>query len=159
VNTYPQGRRVTIERVRYTTMTKRVNSSVLRSYTDGHAIPSLCGPCNNGASNRGLPQAYAAWRRDVVQHLNLAAATYEHETGYAREDLWSLRTSNGGAFWLPFEHGRGDGRAGMTNLHPGRIARQVLGMVLAVQSDRRLLDEYPQMASAYFSDASGSIRR
>ncbi|MEP7021932.1 MAG: hypothetical protein ABI808_14900, partial [Pseudonocardiales bacterium] len=89
-----------------------------------------------------------------MQHLNLAAATYEHATDHERDDLWSLRTSNGGAFWLPFEHGRGDGQAGMTNLHPGRIARQLLGMVLALQSDRRLLDEYPQLASAYFSDAS-----
>lgn len=128
----------------------------IRSYRDGHAIPSLCKSCNTGASNRGLPQAYQAWRDDVVSNLELAAATYEYETGGARADLWGLQKRDGGALAIPIEHGRDALTKQMTNLHPGRIARQVLGMTLAVQETRGLLDN-PQLKAAYFSDGPASI--
>lgn len=128
----------------------------VRSYRDGHAIPSLCKSCNTDASIRGLPQAYQAWRDDVVSNLELAAATYEYETGGARADLWGLHKRDGGASVIPIEHGRDAFTKQMTNLHPGRIARQVLGMTLAVQSTRSLLDN-PQLKAAYFSDRAASI--
>jgi hypothetical protein len=116
---------------------------VIRSYRDGHTIPSLCKSCNTGASNRGLPQAYQAWRDDVVSNLELAAATYEYKTG--------------GALVVPIEHGRDTFTKQMTNLHPGRIARQVLGMTLAVQATRSLIDNNPQLKAAYFSDETASM--
>ena len=130
---------------------------VVRSYGDGHTIPSLCKSCNTGASIRGLPQAYQAWRDDVVSNLELAAATYEDKTGGARADLWRLRMRDGGAFAIPIEHGRDTFMKTMTNLHPGRIARQVLGMTLAVQATRSLLDHNPQLKAAYYSDEAASI--
>jgi hypothetical protein len=130
---------------------------VVRSYSDGHVIPSLCSSCNNRASRRGLPQAYTAWRDDVVSHVNLAAATYEFQTGGARTDLWALQKPDGGAFVLPIEHGKDVLSKRMMNLHPGRIARQILGMTLAVQASRNLLDNHPQLAAAYSSDGPTSI--
>jgi len=130
---------------------------VVKSYRDGHAIPSLCESCNNGASRRGLPQAYTAWRDDVLSKINLAAATYEHHVGGAQTDLWALQKPDGSAFFLPIEHGRDELSKQMTNLHPGRIARQVLGMTLAVQASRSLVDNHPQLATAYFSDDPASI--
>jgi hypothetical protein len=129
----------------------------VESYRDGHVVPSLCSPCNNRASRRGLPQAYAAWRDDVVSHVNLAAATYEFHTGRARTDLWALQKPDGAAFLLEVEHGKDVLSKKMTNLHPGRIARQILGMTLAVQSSRDLLDNHPQLAAAYSSDGPMSI--
>jgi hypothetical protein len=131
---------------------------VVKSYWDGHVIPSLCSSCNNRASRRRLPQAYTAWRDDVLSNINLAAATYEHHTGRARTDLWALRKPNGGACVLPpIEHGKDDRSKQMMNLHPGRIARQILGMTLAVQASRNLLDNHPQLAAAYSSDGPTSI--
>lgn len=130
---------------------------VFDSYRHGHVIPSLCSRCNNGASHRGLPQAYTAWRDDVVSHVNLAAATYEFQTGRPRTDLWAWQKPDGTAFLLGVEHGRDANSKQMTNLHPGRIARQILGMTLAVQASRDLLDNYPQLAAAYFSDGPTSI--
>ncbi|MBX7133666.1 MAG: hypothetical protein K1X67_13415 [Fimbriimonadaceae bacterium] len=121
----------------------------VRSYWDGHAIPSLCSSCNNRASRRGLPQSYTSWRTDVLGHINLAAATFEFHTGRARTDFWALRKRDGEAFLLPLEHGKGLDSKQMMNLHPGRIARQILGMILAVQSTRELVDNHSQLAAAY----------
>ncbi|MGN2638717.1 hypothetical protein ACTD5D_21600 [Nocardia takedensis] len=45
----------------------------------------------------------------------------------------------------------------MRNLHPGRIARQILGGILAVQNTRRLLDDHPRLQAAYFSEEPASI--
>ncbi|QQW36306.1 hypothetical protein [Mycobacterium marinum] len=128
-----------------------------KSYLEGHAIPSLCAPCNNRASRRGLPQAYTAWRTDVLAHINLAAATLEFNTGRARTDFWTLQSPDGGAFYLPFEHGKGVDSKKMMNLHPGRIARQILGMILAVQSTRELVDDHSNLTTAYSSDGPTSI--
>jgi hypothetical protein len=129
----------------------------VRSYLNGHAIPSLCSPCNNRASHRRLPQAYTAWRTDVLGHINLAAATFEFRTGRPRTDFWTLHKPDGGAFFLPFEHGKGVDSQQMMNLHPGRIARQILGMILAVQSSRELVDNHSNLAAAYSSDEPESI--
>lgn len=127
------------------------------SYWDGHAIPSLCSPCNNSASRRRLPQAYTSWRTDVLGHINLAAATFEFQTGRARTDFWALQKPDGGAFYLPVEHGKGVDSKQMMNLHPGRIARQILGMILAVQASRELVDNHSQLVAAYSSDGPTSI--
>lgn len=129
----------------------------VRSYWDGHAIPSLCSPCNNRASHRRLPQAYTSWRTDMLGHINFAAATLEFHTGRARTDFWKLQKPNGGAFFLPVEHGKGVDSKQMMNLHPGRIARQILGMILAVQSSRELVDNHSNLAAAYSSDGPTSI--
>ncbi|MHA3019667.1 hypothetical protein ACXPWS_05280 [Mycobacterium sp. BMJ-28] len=130
---------------------------VVQSYLDGHIIPSLCASCNNLASHRGLPQAYTAWRDDVLSHLNLAAATYEYQTGGARTDLWRLQRPDGSAFRLEVEHGKDTHSKQMKNLHPGRIARQILGMILAVQESRSLHDDHPHLTSAYLSGEPTSI--
>ncbi|MDT5028972.1 MAG: hypothetical protein QOE61_5398, partial [Micromonosporaceae bacterium] len=45
----------------------------------------------------------------------------------------------------------------IVNLNPGKIVRQVLGMLLAVQDSRHLRDTHPQLAAAYFSDQPASI--
>ncbi|MDI1463363.1 hypothetical protein QEZ54_20480 [Catellatospora sp. KI3] len=130
--------------------------AVLRSYQDGHTIPSLCLACNNGAGDRGLPQAYALWRDDTIGHLQRAAAGFHHVTGQPHNDMfWVFKDT--GAFTLPMEHGRGLGTEHLVTLNPSRIIRQVLGMIMAVQDSRHLLDVYPQLVSAYRSDKPASI--
>jgi len=124
---------------------------VLRSFEEGHTIPSLCEGCNNQASQRGLPQAYALWRDDVIGHLKQAAAAFHQASENSPNDLWSLVRADR-AFNLPMEHGTELGSDRIVNLHPGRIARHVLGMILAVQESRYLLDNHPQLAAAYHSD-------
>ena len=130
--------------------------AVVRSYQEGHTIPSLCRADNNRASDRGLPQAYALWRDDTIGHLLGAAAAFHHVTGLPHNDMFSVAKDNG-AFTLPMVHGRGLGTQHIVNLNPGKIARQVLGMMLAVQDSRHLLDAHPLLASAYFSDGPASI--
>lgn len=129
---------------------------VLRSFEEGHTIPSLCEECNSKASQRGLPQAYALWRNDVIGHLTQAAAAFHNASGYPPNDLWAIAQPNG-AFSLPMEHGTELGADRVVNLHPGRIVRHVLGMILAVQRSRYLLDDCSQLATAYHSDEPTSI--
>jgi len=114
-------------------------------FSDGHAVPTLCGPCNNGASDRGLPQAYAKWQEDVIYQLRQVAAAYSAKTGKTPNDLWSHETAPGVPFILPLVHGQGTS----ITLQPGRVARQILGMILAIQMDKFLLTEYPQLKEAY----------
>lgn len=129
-----------------------------RHFTDGHALPCLCGECNHGASHRRLPQAYTAWHHDVVDHIRFCAATYQHNTGGDPTDFWYLFRPGNRPLLVSMEHGRSnvDPRQ-MNNLHPGRIARQILGGVLAVQNDRQLLDGHPQLKAAYFANGPASI--
>lgn len=129
---------------------------VLRSYSAGHTVPSLGSECNGGADRRGLPQAYTLWHKDMVGHVQLAAATFEHATSNARQDLFAL-IRPAGAFLLPVEHGRQHDSKHLVTLNPNKIVRQALGMVLAVQETRHLLEAYPQLATAYFSDEPASI--
>jgi hypothetical protein len=129
----------------------------LRQFTEGHALATLCRECNTGASERGLPQAYTGWHRDVVGHVQLCAAAYHHVTGGDPSDFWALSRPEDRAFLVPMEHGRGVDPQKMTNLHPGRIVRQILGGFLAVQNNRRLLDDHPQLRAAYFDDGPASI--
>ncbi|MGW3399955.1 hypothetical protein [Streptomyces hydrogenans] len=131
--------------------------TVLRSFSHGHTIPSLCKADNNRASHRGLPEAYALWREDTIGHLREAAAAFHHASGQPHNDLFSIAAKDGGAFMLPMEHGTKLGSEHITNLNPGKIVRQVLGMMLAVQDTRYLLDKQPQLAAAYHSDESTSI--
>jgi len=65
----------------------------LRSYDKGHTIPSLCLDCNGGASKRGLPQAYATWRKDVYGLLGQCAAMMHAVRGLERHNLWRLAKS------------------------------------------------------------------
>jgi hypothetical protein len=129
---------------------------VLRSFQEGHTIPSLCEEHNNKASQRGLPQAYALWHNDVIGHLNQAAVAFHRTSGHPPNDLW-LVVKPDEAFSLPMEHGTKLGSDRIVNLHPGRIARHVLGMVLAVQGSRSLLDNHSQLVTAYHSDEPTSI--
>lgn len=122
-------------------------------FSDGHTVPTLCGPCNNCASDRGLPQAYAKWQDDVIYQLRQVAAAYSATTGKAPNDLWSHERTPGEPFVLPLVHGRGTS----ITLQPGRIARQVLGMILAIQMDKFLLTEYAQLKQAYESKGSSDI--
>ncbi|MEV0943979.1 hypothetical protein AB0I90_26845 [Micromonospora wenchangensis] len=130
---------------------------VLRSYEHGHTIPSLCRACNGGASERGLPQAYATWRKDTFGLLGQAAAAMHAASGWDHNDLWRLAKSETEAFWLPVEHGRGIAPGGGFSLHPGRIVRQVIGMILAVQGTRHLRDEHPELIAAYQSKEPASL--
>jgi hypothetical protein len=130
--------------------------AILRSYRDGHTIPSLCAACNNGASDRGMPQAYARWHDDTIGHLREAAAAFHYVTGQPHHDMFSVVKATG-AFTLPMEHGHMLGRERIVNLNPGKIVRQVLDMLLAVQDSRHLLDTDPQLTAAYFSDQPASI--
>lgn len=130
--------------------------TVLRSFEQGHTIPSLCEADNNKASNRGLPQAYALWRDDTVGHLQEAAAAFRQVTGQPHNDLFFV-VRESGAFTLPMEHGTKFGTEHIVNLNPGKIARHVLGMMLAVQDTRYLLDTQPQLAAAYHSNEPISI--
>ncbi len=130
---------------------------VFRQFPKGHALETLCMQCNGGASERGLPQAYTAWHADVLGHLPRCGAAYRHVFGADPNDLWTRNRSDGSAWILPLEHGRGVDPETMRNLHPGRIARQILGGILAVQNTRRLLDDHPQLQAAYFSEEPASI--
>lgn len=130
--------------------------AVLRSFESGHTIPSLCRADNNQASDRGLPQAYALWRDDTIGHLQEAAAAFHHVTGQPHNDMF-FAIREGGAFRLPMEHGTKLGSERIVNLNPGKIVRQVLGMMLAVQDTRYLLDTHPQLAAGYYSDEPTSI--
>lgn len=94
---------------------------VLRSFQEGHTIPSLCEEHNNKASQRGLPQAYALWHNDVIGHLNQAAVAFHRTSGHPPNDLW-LVVKPDEAFSLPMEHGTKLGSDRIVNLHPGRIA-------------------------------------
>ncbi|MFG2294687.1 hypothetical protein [Streptomyces sp. NPDC048603] len=114
--------------------------TVLRSFERGHTIPSLCEADNNKASQRSLPEAYALWRNDTIGHLREAAAAFHHVSGQPHNDLFFIAAREGGAFMLPMEHGTKLGSEHITNLNPGKIVRQLLGMMLAVQDTRYLLD-------------------
>ncbi len=130
--------------------------TVLREFSEGHSVRTLCLECNNGASQRGLPQAYTAWRADVVGHLQTAAAAFHQVTGRPHTDIWGAEWEAGGPIVLPLEHGRGASEK-FNNLHPGRIVRQLLGMILAVQAERKLATDYPILADAYFEEGPASI--
>ena len=129
---------------------------VLREYAEGHSVRSLCKECNNAASRRGLPQAYTAWRDDVAAILQRAGAAYAKVNHTPANDLWKAHSSDG-PMYLPMNHGTGVKPDQINNLHPGRIARQLLGMLLAVQGNRNLRDDNPQLVEAYFSDEPTSI--
>jgi hypothetical protein len=126
---------------------------VSADFEDGTWVSTLCEKCNTGASKRGLPQAYAKWREDVVHQLREVAAAFVGVSGNDPADLWSLERPGGTPFLIPMKHGDGT----RITLQPGRIARQVLGMILAVQADPFLHAEYPQLAAAYTSKAAASI--
>jgi hypothetical protein len=113
---------------------------IIREFTEGHAIPVLCDDCNGGASNRGLPGAYKLWRNDVIEAVKTATIRESHGRAF---DIW------GSAVEVGVDHDYA--------LHPGRVARQVLGMLLAVQDSPDLVREHPQLQAAYFSDDAASI--
>ncbi len=113
---------------------------LIREFLDGHAIPRLCDKCNGGASNRNLPAAYKLWRNEVIGAVRSATSKHSQVRAFS---IW--RTD------LVVDIGHSYA------LHPGRIVRQVLGMVLAVQDDRELADHYPQLRDAYFSEVAASI--
>jgi hypothetical protein len=129
---------------------------VIRTCQEGHAVPTLCDGCNGEASRRALPQAYQRWRQDTITYLALLAQRVHQETGRDPNAIFEWM-NNDGAFMLPrMEHGGALG-PDLVHLHPGRISRQVLGMMLAVQGDRYLLDSAPILAQAYLSDDQASI--
>lgn len=115
---------------------------VLRDFQDGHSIRSLCEDCNNKGTTRGLVKAYTRWDEDVNAYLSRVASLFAHTRH---------------PFSVPMDHGRGVDPGQRENLCPGSIARQVLGMMLAVQHKPYLMEDHPQLKDAYFSDAPTSI--
>lgn len=113
---------------------------VLHAFRDGHAIPVLCSDCNQRASQRGLPLAYKQWRSEVIKAIKLRA---RHQRLSKPFDVWRSDQS------VEIHHGYDN--------HPGRIVRQVVGMILAVQQSPQLREEFPQLLRAYRSDAAESI--
>lgn len=108
--------------------------TLIEDFTEGHAIPTLCEGCNKGASDRRLPLAYKLWHEDVVEAINARAAAASVVGGHRSRAV-------------DVDHDYA--------VHPGRIARQVLGMLLAVQSRPSLTEEHPQLREAYFSEEEG----
>src|SRR5262245_13012292 len=94
--------------------------TVLRSFSGGHTIPSLCETDNSKASDRGLPKAYALWQDDTVGHIQEAAAAFHHATGRPHNDIFFVAREDG-AFTLPMEHGTRLGSKHIVNLNPGKI--------------------------------------
>lgn len=114
--------------------------AILRAFDQGHAIPALCDGCNNGASIRGLPDDYRLWRNDVIEAIK---ATTAANSGGKPYNIWRTSLS------VDVSHSYA--------LHPGRVARHVLGMLLAVQSRPQLVTDHPQLREAYFSEDAASI--
>lgn len=114
--------------------------AVLQAFEDGHAIPTLCEACNGGASERRLPAAYKLWREEVISAIESTTAT---ESAGKPFNIWRTNLA------VSAEHGYA--------LHPGRIARQILGMVLAIQDNPSLLARYPELRNAYFSTEGTGI--
>lgn len=114
--------------------------AIIQEFSEGHAIPTLCEGCNKGASDRRLPVAYKLWREDVIEAVKATTAAESDGTDF---DLWRTSLS------VDVDHDYA--------LHPGRIARQVLGMLLAVQSRPLLTEEHPRLREAYFSEEGRSI--
>lgn len=114
--------------------------TIIREFSEGHAIPALCDGCKNGASTRGLPGAYKLWRNDVIAAIE--ATTTANSMGKPF-NIWRTSLS------VDVSHSYA--------LHPGRIARHVLGMLLAVQSRRPLIADHQQLGEAYFSEDEASI--
>lgn len=113
---------------------------ILREFNEGHALPVLCDSCNGGASDRGLTNAYKLWRLEVID----AIETHTHrESGGRPYNVWRTESV------VQVEHGY--------NLHPGRIARQLLGMLLAIQDNSQLASEHPALRETYFSEDTASI--
>lgn len=116
------------------------SGKLVREFLDGHAIPTLCDDCNGSASRRSLPVAYKLWRIDVIDAVKSATSKHGRHRDF---NIW--RTD----LVVDVDHAYA--------LHPGRIARQVLGMVLAVQDSPELVDKYRQLREAYFSEDAASI--
>jgi hypothetical protein len=114
--------------------------AILREFSEGHAIRALCDGCNNGASTRGLPGAYQLWRNDVIAPIGTTAAANSKGKPF---NIWRTSLS------VDVDHSYA--------LHQGRVARHVLGMLLAVQSRRQLITDHPQLREAYFSEDEASI--
>ena len=114
--------------------------TIVQDFRDGHAIPTLCGDCNGGASRRNLPGAYKFWRNEVIEAVRSTTARQRPRPSF---NIW--RTG----LVVDVDH--------TYVLHPGRVVRQVLGMVLAVQATRDLVDRLPQVREAYFSEDASSI--
>jgi len=129
---------------------------VIRTCQEGHTVPTLCEECNHGATRRNLPQAYQRWRQDTINYLALLGHKVHKETGLDPNAIFEWIGDDGAYMLPPMEHGGALG-SDLVHLHPGRISRQVLGMMLAVQADRHLIDNVPTLAQAYFSDDPASI--
>lgn len=112
----------------------------IKEFVDGHALPVLCEADNKAASDRRLTSAYKLWRLEVIDAIEQHTLRHSHGRAY---NIW--RTDS----VVEIDHGY--------NIHPGRIARQVLGMLLAVQDSPDLSRNNRALRHAYFSDEGASI--
>lgn len=117
-------------------------NSVVRQvaeWHDGHVVSTLDSTCNKRAGDWGYVKEYRRWFELFVAEAKAAAATTGTDP---------LRGTKPFEIELSYD------------VHPGRFARQVLGMFLAVQATEHLFATYPALPELIGSDPSdGSQRR
>jgi hypothetical protein len=105
------------------------NIADVQRWPSGHTVDTLCLPCNNrpGSGAWNYVKTYVTWRKVVMK----AAEQEMKQTGrdpYTRD------------YPLEFDAPH--------TLQPARFARQVLGMLLAIQESEHLWADHPTVRSA-----------
>lgn len=111
--------------------------SIVRTFAEGHALPNLCRPCNNGAEHRRLPGEFKPWKEQTIE------AIFKHSRRGGGIDPFAGDTP----VVVPHDYG----------LHPGRLVRYAIGMVLAVQQAPTLMSLHPELVAAYRTDEPTSL--
>ena len=108
------------------------------AWNDGHAVTTLCGPCNVRASRWGYVAEYRRWHETFV----VVARRYAAEHG-----VDPLLGPDPFRIELPYD------------VHPARFVRQVIGMFIAVQSGPAVVSDHPQLMELIDSDVNDAAKR
>jgi hypothetical protein len=104
----------------------------IAAWQEGHALSTLCAACNGRASNWGYVAEYRRWHDLVV----------EAARGFVRSESRSpFRGTTPWVVELPYD------------VMPARMVRQLVGMLLALQSTEHLFAEHPELAGLIDADA------
>jgi hypothetical protein len=101
-------------------------------WKEGHTVSTLCDPCNKRASQWKYVAEYRRW----FEHFVATARKIARERGGADPLLDNAPFE----IELPYD------------AHPARFIRQVVGMILAIQSDHLSFASYPELSSLIGSD-------